>query len=232
MGNSGSVTLTGTPLIREDPDDQTDRYATARGRRLLAPAGVLLGSAPAYADGQIFAVVTLTNNTQLPISIPFSDAHTGSAWGTRGDPMAYISPGWTAMPDGTPPRILMPGQTMLWGTKSNGGFGATTGTGGYLVINLPEDQTFAMSWSVPWCVFNGSFCLTEASAQDNVSEPSGFTAGDPNTSSGTVVGCSGDGDNTCVFEFAIGGGPNTPPVTPGVLFADQSFLSRLHARRT
>jgi len=193
---------------------------------ILVPVGVLLGAAPAYAGGQIFAVLYLTNNTQLPISIPFSGAYTPDAWGTQGNPMDHISPGWIVMPDGTPPRMLMPGQTMLWGTKSNGGLFATSGTGGSLSIPLPEDQTGHINWSVPWSFFNGGFPPQGAYGNANVSTSGGFKPPYPYTvpANGTTFsGCSGNGPNTCIFGFVINGGQGVPAPTPGALVADQSI---------
>ena len=81
--------------------------------------------------------------------------------------MAYISPGWARLPDGTPPRILMPGQTILWGTRSNGGFGATTGTGGvYLpaehdVQHICDPRAVLVSWREPACNIVGAQMLPD-----------------------------------------------------------------------
>ena len=51
----------------------------------LALGAVLLHAAPAGADGIIYAVISLTNDTNQCISIPFSGAHTPQLWGTQGD---------------------------------------------------------------------------------------------------------------------------------------------------
>lgn len=129
----------------------------------LALGGALLPATPAAADGTIYAVISLTNNTNQTIQIPFSGAHTPQLWGTEGNTLDLASE-YIVMPDGSPPRILGPGQTMLWGTKSNGGFLATTGTGGSLSI---PSANATITWSVPWSFFNGGFPrnpLTEASA--------------------------------------------------------------------
>jgi hypothetical protein len=193
---------------------------------LLAPADVVLGTTPANASGQIFAVVWLTNDTQTPFSIPFSGAYTPSAWGTQGNTLQNYNPGpggWIAEPDGTPPRELMPGQTMLWGTKSDGGFAATSGTGGSLTFELPaEDQTATVNWSVPWSYFNG--LPGGANASVSIPQPSGFAPSEPYMKGGSFSGCSGAGQpNTCVFGLSIKGGPDGPAFRPGVLRAGQSI---------
>src|SRR5271166_3321949 len=71
----------------------------------------------ASADGTIYAVVTLTNNTARTISIPSSGAHTPQAWGTEGNTLDLASQ-YVVKADGSPPGILGAGQTMLWSTKS------------------------------------------------------------------------------------------------------------------
>jgi hypothetical protein len=50
---------------------------------VLALGGALLPAAPAAADGTIYAVISLTNNTNQTIQIPFSGAHTPqlTEWG-------------------------------------------------------------------------------------------------------------------------------------------------------
>jgi hypothetical protein len=189
---------------------------------VLAAGGVILGAAPAYASGQIFAVVTLTNNTNTLIQIPFSGASTPGAWGTQGNTLQGFS-GYEVMPDGTPPRILAPGQTMLWGTKSDGGFLSTSGTGGSLSIPLPEDQEAAMQWSVPWSYFNGGFPPQNPNGSASVSDGSGFPPAQPFTISGGALACGPDGNNTCLFAFVLAGGPSAAAATVGELVGGQSI---------
>jgi len=172
----------------------------------LSAGAISLHAAPAAAGGTIFAVMTLTNATSQCIPIPASGAKTSSAWGTQGNTMDFSSE-YMVMPDGTPPRFLAPGQTMLWGTKSNGGTFATSGTGGSLTIPLAS-QNATMSWSVPWSYFNGvgGSASGSASAQDT----GGFAPTTPFEMAWQSGGC---GDNTCNFEFQISGGP---PPSPGI----------------
>ncbi len=180
------------------------------GASAIVAAAISLHAAPAAASGTIFAVVTLTNATRQCIPIPFSGAQTGSAWGTQGYTMDY-SPTYIVMADGTPARFLAPGQTMLWGTKSNGGTGATSGTGGSLTIPLAS-QNATMSWSVPWSYFNG--LGGDASSSQGAPQTGSFPSPTPFTMAGGGLGCSGDGDNTCEFAFTLGGGPAPTPGAP------------------
>jgi hypothetical protein len=165
-------------------------------------------------SGQIFAVIWLVNNSQTLISIPFSGAYTPDAWGTAGNtPQDY--PDYVTMPDGIPPRILCPGQTMVFGTKSDGGFLATSGTGGSLSIPLPTSETANMSRSVPWSYFNG--LGGGASANKYISEP-GFAPPQPFTIDGGATGCSPAGyAQSCSFVFVLGGGPPEGATAPSQL---------------
>jgi hypothetical protein len=170
-------------------------------------------------SGTIYAVIWLVNNSNTCLSIPFSGASTPDAWGTDGDTQQNY-PGYVVMPDGTPPRILAPGQTMLFGTKSDGGFGAMSGTGGSLSIPFSDGETASMSWSVPWSYFNGLGGSAAGSA--GMSEP-GFPAPQPFTINGGCIGCSPPGyPQACSFVFTLAGGPPgglAPPpnqLPPGV----------------
>lgn len=181
-------------------------------------AVVTVGAAPASADGMIYAVVTLTNDTNSLIQIPFSGASTPDAWGTEGNTMQSSAASYEVMPDGTPPRVLAPGQTMLWGTKSNGGLLSTSGTGGQLSIPLPdENQTAYMNWSNPWSYWNGFG--GGASGNQWTTNGTGFQGPNPYTITGGADSCGGD--NTCLYSFALQGGPPAPAYTPGVLNSGQ-----------
>jgi hypothetical protein len=171
----------------------------------------MLYSSPAAADGQIFATVMLTNNSNACITIPFSGASTGSLWGTQGDTVAN-NPEYVVMPDGTPPRILAPGQTMLWGTKSNGGLNPS-GTGGSLDLPLAlEQQIITLSWSVPWTYINGGLGSPGTDVQKKVTNGSGFPGPSPFDANGSVTSC---GSNGCIFAFQLIDGP-----APGTMGAN------------
>jgi hypothetical protein len=170
-------------------------------------------------SGTIYALLYLVNNTSNLISIPFSGASTPDAWGTYGDTQQRF-PGYVCMPDGTPPRMLASGQVMVFGTKSDGGFGAMTGAGGKLSISLPGSQTAWMTWSVPWSYYNG--LDGSANGDQGVIEP-GIPSSQPFTIDGGAVGCTAPGEapqQECDFVFTLAGGPpagsTSPPNTPAV----------------
>jgi hypothetical protein len=187
----------------------------ALGACAVALSGVTLFAKTAAADDTIYAVVTLTNDTTSCIAIPASGASTSNVWGTQGDTLRDFggggSGGFLVMPDGTPPRMLAPGQTMLWGTKSTGFMG---GTGGSLSIPLPG-ETLSMSWSVPWSYYNGLGGYASGTPSEN--DGGGFPPPQPFHIQGGAQSCGPGGTafgyNTCVFDFAITGGP--PKGTPG-----------------
>src|ERR1700722_13320286 len=160
---------------------------------LLLAAWMGLVTPSAMANGTIFAVVSITNKTDQTIMAPFSGASTPQVWGTEGNTLDLASE-LVVMPDGTPPRILGPGQTMLFGTKSNGKFLATTGTGGSLEIAGSK-----ITWSAPWAFFNGAFpadvCNSKISPE---SAGSVFSSGMM-----IIGGPSNSGNNTCNFSFGI-----------------------------
>lgn len=161
----------------------------------LIAGSALLRGVPVNAAGQIFAEIYLYNNTTQTISIPFSDAKTGQLWGTHFNTLD-LADEFVVMPDGTPPRMLGPGQTMMWGTKSNGGFLATTGTGGSLKI---EEADQSIAWSAPWSYFNalGGACDGEVSSLGGFGSNLKITGG-------AISGSGGGGMyHACVFEFVI-----------------------------
>jgi hypothetical protein len=168
----------------------------------------------ALASGQIFAEITLTNNTGECIAT--TSAHTPQLWGTSYNTEENAG-SYVVMPDGSPPQVLAPNQTMLWGSKSNGGFGAMTGTGGTLQIPI-AGQT--LSWSSPWAFFNGnpigSNCNGKPGAVNkNTFSPSAFlsccapdsnnlAAPDPYCHKNGEGNCAvSSGANTCVFAYYL-----------------------------
>ena len=180
----------------------------------LALAAVTRRAAPAAAGGTIYAEIWLTNNTAQCIPIPFSGASTGQVWGTPGNTLKDFS-SYEVMPDGSPPRMLGAHQTMMWGSKSNGGFGSTTGTGGALTFPLPGDQTASLSWSVPWSYFNGFGGGAGSSA--NVSSGPFGAPTNPYELSGGALSCGPDGANTCLFAFTLTGGDPGESYGPGTM---------------
>jgi hypothetical protein len=165
-----------------------------------AGLGAFVHSSPAAAD-TLFAIIVVTNATTggpggvgTPLTIKASTPQVfgfgpNASFGPANSPGVF----GVFLPNGSAPAMIMPGQTIVFGTKSNGGLLATTGTGGSATI--PEEN-FSINWSVPWAAFNGV----------------GWTGcnGAPNKVSGSVFvtlgGVSGgfassDGSGTCVFTF-------------------------------
>ena len=125
------------------------------------------------------------------------------------------------MSDGSPPRLLGPGQTMLFGSKSNGMFLATTGTGGSLDIPL-DGTTATINWSVPRNTFNGGFPWWENCNGGVNTTSNGSAFGPDATVSGGLNGESTRGigqQNTCWFSFGLtpnsGGGSGGGSCTQG-----------------
>jgi hypothetical protein len=167
---------------------------------LLAFVAQMLRLSPAAAD-PIFALVTLTNNSSTTIFIPAGSASTGQVFGFPTYPAScgcgvgdFGTPGPGALPAG----VLGPGQTTVFGTMSNGGFLATTGTGGQLDISAAQ-QT--LNWSAPWGNFNGLFdtCYGKVS-NDSPSSGSTFTT-PPSVIISGGYSSFGYGPNACVFAF-------------------------------
>jgi hypothetical protein len=184
---------------------------------LIVGCTLLRGATPAKAGGQIFAEIYLQNNTSYAIPIPFSGAQTPQLWGTYGNTLDSAGQ-FSVMPDGTPPRCLGPGQVMFFGTKSNGGFGATTGTGGTLAIQQANPSGTApnaatISWSAPWGYFNGLWDSCAGSGP--LPPPFGPGAGPNITVTGGAVGgeiggSNGATHNACSFVFVLNETPNAP----------------------
>lgn len=166
---------------------------------LLVLGGQALQPLPAVADGTIFALVTLTNNSSTTISLPAGNAHSDQGDQGFGLPSGATDFGMPG-PGGLPAAILGPGQTTVFGTMSNGGFLAPSGTGGHL--DVPQAGK-TVTWQAPWGNFNGLFD-TCSSTITNDPPPSGSTFTDP--PSVTITGgyvSFGYGPNTCVFDFII-----------------------------
>jgi len=196
------------------------RAATRNSRKparakILRACAITLSSmlaswpAPAGADGTIYGAITLTNNTNQPLSIPSSGASTPQVWGLSQGASSYY-PFYVAMPDGSPPTVLPAGQTMLFGSQSNGGFLATTGTGGWLSIPAASDT---ITWSVPWAAFNGTLdqcsggVWTTACFMSPIACVNGGASSFP---SNMIVsgGVYAAGDNTCWFAYVVN--PTSP----------------------
>lgn len=164
-------------------------------------------------SGTIYALVYLTNNTVTDIRL---NGSTPDAWGTWGDtPQRF--PGYVTMPDGSPPPKLPCWQTAVFGTKSDGGFLATSGAGGSLSIPLQGDQTASISWSVPWSYYNGLWGnAVGVSSMANPQTP----PLQPFTINGGCVGCAGQEETPsqeCEFVFTLAGGPVNPPAVCSLL---------------
>jgi hypothetical protein len=165
---------------------------------LMALIGQRLWLSTAAADGTIFALVTLTNIGGTTILIPAGSASTGQLFGLPSGAAVFGAPA----PGGLPaPAALGPGATIVFGTMSNGGFLATTGTGGQLDI---PSAAQTIHWSAPWGYFNGNIAFCSSSITPD-SPPSGSTFVTPpvNVVAGPGYVSAGYGPNTCVFAFTV-----------------------------
>jgi hypothetical protein len=164
--------------------------------------GVLaLRAAPAQAITS-FAEVEFINNTSCQFSIPSAQWNVGSTWHTP-----Y---GAWPNPSAAPPMTVLAGQTVTWGSSSDGG-GAFAGTGGKVIVNLPdvlapdgqtktEGQSATLAWSLPWTYFNwglGGFGLQQPSTNDTKTSDGNLYRLDQG-----VVGCDATGDS-CMFEYEV-----------------------------
>jgi hypothetical protein len=181
---------------------------------------VALHASPAAAAGQNFSVVTVTNGTSLTLQI---SSHTPDAWGTQGT--TPVTGPYKAMPDGSPPAQLAPGDTMYFGTKSNGKTGATSGNGGTLTIPLgtgADIPTATLQWSNPWELPGVGGCGFNQSA--SVAVPSGgFPSPTPFTATGAITQYTDSSCSIAFFAFTVGGGAPGPTMTQGELVAGQSM---------
>jgi hypothetical protein len=159
----------------------------------------LLRTGPATADGTIYAVITLTNNS--PHAITLSGAHTDNVWGIN-DFYKKLFAGLVTMPDGSPPGTVGSGAAMLWGSVSNGKFLATTGTGGSAFIN---EANTTITWSVPWTAENLGpplpGCSSSVTPNTNGSTFSSVTV--TGGFSGNSWGTASPGNNSCEFDFVV-----------------------------
>jgi hypothetical protein len=168
-----------------------------------------LRGAPAEAD-QIFAEIYLYNNTSQDIVTPSNGAQTPQLWGTHGN--TFDSAGNFVVKldnSGAPPNCLGPQQTAFWGTKSNGGFLATTGTGGSLAIPAANA---AITWSAPWSYFNG----VGGGCDGEVVSTGGSAFGSNITVTGGAVGADLSNEypgayDRCVFVFTLNQSSNANP---------------------
>ena len=147
---------------------------------LCAATVFVLTSIQARAHaGTIFANLYIYNNSNY--MIPISSSDLGGVWSKAPNPSGEVENG-----DGSPVKMLAGGQTMAWGSASNGGI-LPNGTGGKITLTSPLGTTTTIEWSVPWCYFNG--CGGDASV--HITGDNGVT----------VNSESCNQNNTCLFTF-------------------------------
>jgi len=185
----------------------------------VAFVAVTLHAAPAFA-GDIFAIVTITNNSGTDFCVPDGDASVDGQWNPQGS-----SGGPLATSDGSPAKVLGHHQKMVFGSKANGGIWPS-GTGGSLTIPLQPIPTQGactngtvsanFTWSAPWSYFNGygGNCDGETS----ISQPNGF--GTPFSTRRNSI--STDGSSTLLVQFEIDG-PGPTPMVASELVTGQSL---------
>jgi hypothetical protein len=156
--------------------------------------------APAAADS-VYGAIFITNTTDQMISIGGFSSNKFGGVGMSGWGCCFVE-----MPDGSPPSVLGPGQTMLFASQSSGG--VATGTGGS--ISIPQaNQTTVITWSVPWAVFNwgiGANCGSNISINPISCQGSAtfcVTTGQPNPTISVEGGFASQGNNVCVFRFGL-----------------------------
>jgi hypothetical protein len=166
----------------------------------VSMAAITVCARPAAASGTIRAQIEVTNDTNVPIAI--TSSHVDGVWANPSTPTFVSDPGGLS-------NLIQPGQVMVFGSASNGGFLSTSGTGGSVSITV-GNQLVTFTWSVPWLQFNGDPppgfpCSSNAT--------NGFV--DPNWPGGNIKGSgglasqSGDGPNTCLFSFGLTGSAPT-----------------------
>jgi hypothetical protein len=180
-------------------------------------AVVVSGAAPAAADGTIFANVYLLNNTNCPLMISQGSSSVSGVW-HHAPP--FGSPFTDAECTSGAPNVKVLGahQMMDFGSASNGGL-FPSGTGGSLSFPV-SGGTASLTWSLPWLTFNGFLDHPTGSATVTAG---GF--GSPFHFDKNVQGpvtCSGDGGNTCIFEYELESDNDSQCVpTGGVLMPGQ-----------
>jgi hypothetical protein len=153
---------------------------------------------PAKADGTIYAVITLTNSTGAVITT--SNPTTSTEWGISPPWLKYLA-GLVMIPGGAPPGMVGPGAAMFWGSQSNGGFLATTGTGGSVFIPA-ANQT--ITWSVPWTAENLGPPFDGCNASVTGNGGSIFASDVVNfIGVGNAWGTATPDDKTCEFTFTV-----------------------------
>jgi len=189
--------------------DLVSRKVRFRGRsfaRLTLVFALSVGvplfyAAPAKSSGTIYAVITLTNGTSAALTL--SKPGTSTVWGISPPWLTYLA-GLVMLSNGSPPAMLGPGSAMVWGSASNGGPLATTGTGGSVVIN---EANVTLTWSVPWTAENigPPFPGCNYSIKSNGSSTF-VTAVIANLGVGNAWGTATPDNKTCEFDFVA-----TPP---------------------
>jgi hypothetical protein len=191
----------------------------------FAMGAVTLRAVPAAADGTIFAFLFLKNETPCTIMIPSGGASVSGVWAQPSDNNDPVesNPDLVTTGNGMPVVPLGAGQTMLWGSASNGGFDPS-GTGGSLSIPVGS-ATINLSWSVPWSYFNGLGGSADGPA--SVDNGGGFPSPFGINLQGAFA-CSAQGvPQSCTFWWGITRNDNNPAcqvqTTSGALTADQSL---------
>ena len=138
--------------------------------------GVVIMRATPAAAAPSNAEITLFNNTGCTWPVVVGGASVGGAWSPE------------------PPTSIAPGQTLSFGSASNGG--VATGTGGTLPIALDTGPA-SITWSVPWGVFNGGWQDPSGSTDNSKDSGSSYWV------SGGPSSCGGQGVDTCLFSYEI-----------------------------
>ncbi|MDP8999952.1 MAG: hypothetical protein M3O46_07565, partial [Myxococcota bacterium] len=174
---------------------------------VLAAGAIAFHATPAAADETIYAIIYLTNDSPNTYFIPSSGKYlSGGEWSTAHRPMNNSTyNGWTV--GGHPPGVIGPGQTIAFESQSNGGFLATTGTGGSVAVPGAGD----LWWSAPWGYFHGfpgEFCNGGTTAD-------GSNGGSALDIAGGFNG-SGVGAFSCTFSYHILSNTPLQPVLGGM----------------
>lgn len=180
---------------------------------LLALGAVLFHSATAAA-GTVYALVSITNQTDQCFAIPAAAASKDGTWTTQSRSAGEL---WAS--DGSPPRDLGPGQTIYFESASPDG-GVAAGTGGQVTIQ----GVGTMSWSAPWGNFNGAW-----PGQTCSGNRWGVPADQDKTAdSGGGFVSFGYDPAVCVFHFDLTASPSkTPcvPPNPGMIVAGEALAA-------
>lgn len=161
--------------------------------------------------------IELYNETNEMIAIPASGIQVSGYWLDQ----STVDSGALSVFGGSPPRVLGPGQRMIFGSHSRNDFFSTNGTGGSVTIPLGGGVTATLNWSVPWLRFNGNPPGTFCNGWVSINAGSS-TFSPPITASG---GDLAEGDNTCVFQFGLtkNGSEGSGSVTSPLMNQGQSL---------